>query len=105
MKRVVMRDRGAFKAREVIVTILEQPSPGAGISFADMRKRDRVLDQVERQKGQGYVDFEDADYDLLVGLLNNFQFGVAKRELRQILDDIAGAKAPDDTVELKVVDG
>jgi hypothetical protein len=104
MKRVLLRDRGPFRAREVITTILEQPSPGAGVSYADMRKRDRVLDALARFRDQPYADFEDSDYDVLKGLMENFQFGVAKRDLRLILDDIANAKSPEEMLALKLVD-
>lgn len=104
MKRVVLRDRGAFKAREVLTTIVEQPPPNAGISYAEMRKRDRILDALDKCKEQSFVDIEDNDYEVLKGLLNAFQFGTAKRELRLILDDIANAKSPEDTPMLKLID-
>lgn len=104
MKRVIMRDRGTFKAREVVTAIVETPPPNAGISYADMRKRDRILDALDKCKGEHYVDLEDSDHDVLNSLLNAFAFGTAKRELRLILDDIANAKSPADTPTLSVVE-
>ena len=99
MKRVPLRDRGQFRAREVLTAMLEQPLPGAGLTYADMRKRSRLLDAIEASKGS-YVDFEEADYEILKGILEAFPFATAKRELRQILDDIANAKAPEDTLQM-----
>lgn len=104
MKRVMLRDRGMMKAREVVTTILEQPTPGQGVTYADMRKRMRLQDILERAKNQNYVDLEDADHAALVALLNAFQFGIAKRELTLILDDVVEAKAPEDTLQLKLLD-
>lgn len=105
MKRVLLRDRGTFRARDVITTLVEQPSGnGAGVTYADMRKRDRILDTLEASKGEPYFDIEDADYETLKTLMENFQFGTAKRELRQILDDIAHARSPEDTPQLKLVE-
>jgi hypothetical protein len=100
MKRVLLRDRGQLKAREVVTTMLEQPPPGGGITYSEMRKRSRLLDNVE--KSDGYVDFEDADYEVLRKILDTFPFGTAKRELRLILDDIANARSPEETVDLKI---
>jgi len=102
MKRVLLRDRGPFKARDVLTGMLESPGPMGGISYADMRKRDRLLDAIDRAKGN-HIDLEDADYDVLMAVLNQAQFITAKRELRLILDDFAQAKAPEET--LRVIEG
>jgi len=104
MKRIMLRDRGTFKARDVITTMLEMPPQNTGVTYAEIRKRDRVLDTLDRFKDERYVDLEDADYDVLNGILQTFPFATAKRELRQILDDIANAKAPEETPQLKVVE-
>jgi|SRR5262245_2667822 len=105
MKRIVLRDRGTFKAREVITAMLETPPPNQGITYQEMRKRDRVLDALDAAKGQSYFDLEDADYSVLKGLLDTFQWATAKRELRKILDDLAEAKSPEETPSLKVIEG
>jgi hypothetical protein len=100
MKRIRLVDRGTFKAREVITAMLESPGSGQGITYAEMRKRDRVLDALERAKDKSYFDLEDADYAILRGLLDTFQWATGKRELRAILDEIAEAKSPEDTLRL-----
>jgi len=99
MKRILLRDRGPFKAKDVIIGMLESPGPSGGISYADMRKRDRVLDAIDKNKGT-FLDLEDEDYNVLMGVLNQAQFITAKRELRQILDDISQAKAPEETLRV-----
>lgn len=105
MKRILLHDRGTFKAREVISAMVEMPTPGTGVTYAEMRKRSRLLDALERAKSEPFLDLEDADFEELKRLLDAFQFATAKRELRLILDDIANAKAPEDTMQLKVVEG
>jgi len=103
MKRVLLRDRGPlFKAREVITTMIEMPPPGQGLSYQEIRKRDRLLNVLEKSN-EDYFDLEDSDYEVLKKILDAFQFATAKRELRLILDDIANAKAPEETTTLKAV--
>lgn len=104
MKRILLKDRGTFKAREVLIAMMETPAPNAGITYSQMRQRDRVLDALEAHKDKRYVDLEDADYQVVIGILEVFQWATAKRELRQVLDEIHNAKAPEDTTELKVVE-
>jgi hypothetical protein len=99
MKRVLLRDRGTFKAREVITAMLELPLPNQGITYAEMRRRDRVLDVLEASKGD-YMDLEDNDYNVLKAILDQFQFATNKRELRRVLDDIANAKAPEEMLHV-----
>ena len=105
MKRIPLRDRQPFRAREVIIGMLEAPGGSAqGITYQEMRKRDRILDIVERAPpGDHYIDLEDADYAVLLGVLNGAAFGTAKRELRKILDEIANARSPEETPSLKMV--
>jgi hypothetical protein len=105
MKRILLRDRGTFKAREVIIAVLETPPSGQGITYADMRKRDRIFDALESAKGQSYFDLEDADHAILKAILDTFQWATGKRELKAVLDDIAEAKSPEETRVLKVVEG
>lgn len=93
MRRIPLNSYGQFKTREVIVSILEMPSGNQGINYAEMRKRTRILDALEISKSP-YFDIEDADYEHLVKLMNDFQFAVAKRELARVLDDIEHAKPP-----------
>lgn len=85
------------------MTILEQPPPNQGINYAEMKRRERVEQAFERQK-DGYFDLEDADYAVFKAAMEAFQFAGNKRELRQILDDIANARAPEETTVLKVVE-
>lgn len=103
MKRVLLRDRGMFKARDVLIGMIENPPPNQGLGYQEMRKRDRLIGIIERHK-ESYVDFEDADHEVLMSVLNSSSFITGKRELKLILDDIADAKAPEDTVQLKLVD-
>lgn len=105
MKRVMLRDRGQYKAREVVLTIAENPPPGVGISVPDMRKRNRIIDELERQKDTPWVDLEDADHDYLVALTNAFQFATAKPDLLRVLDEILNARTPEESPSLKVVEG
>src|SRR5262245_19575292 len=100
MKRVLLRTLGKppqeYSTRKVIETLLEQPPPGTGVSYGEMRRRDRLFDALDKADKR-YVDLEDADHALLKGLLEAFPFGICKRELRSILDDIAEAKSPEET--------
>lgn len=62
-----------------------------GADIAEVRKRIRILDALDKAKDSDVVTLEDADYDLLKGLYDRFRFAIAHRDLATICDDIWGA--------------
>lgn len=95
MKRVPLNEYGDLNARTVIATMLEEASGPQGITYGEMRKRDRVLTKLQAS-ANGYFDLEDADYDVLRRIVDIFQFRFSRRELLAVLDDIVNARAPDE---------
>lgn len=100
MKLIPLHDEAPFKTREIIQAVVSQPGPGQGINADDMRRRCRLLDALENAENDTLL-LEDADYALLVRLINAFQFGAAHPKLLRIIDDVNEAKEP--KPELKVV--
>lgn len=72
---------------DVIRAVANQPGSGGGVSVTDLRKRVRLLDAVDAAEN-GFVRLEDADHEFLARLVNNFQFGLASRELLAVVDGI-----------------
>jgi hypothetical protein len=103
MKRIPLNNRGQFKAYDVLLAMIEQPLPNQGLNYAEIKKRQRLLDALDKHKAESFVDLEDGDHDHLIQILEQFPFGTAKRDLKLILDDIALAKEPDKTTQLRAV--
>lgn len=75
--------------------VLKQVLGGAGssgINLDQMRRRIRVMDIVEASSSSEMV-LEDADYDVLRGAYNSFQFGVVHRDLISIAASIDAAES------------
>lgn len=111
MKRILLQDRGQFIARDVVTTLIENPGmvvgqdgvpQPRGLTYVDIRKRDKLMRALEASK-EPFFDLEDADYEELKRILDGFQFSTGKRDLKLILDDIAHAKSPEETKQLKAV--
>lgn len=94
MKLIPLKDEPPFKTREVLSAVATQPAPGQGINAADMRRRCRLLDALEKVEGSALL-LEDADHALLVQLINAFQFGTAHPQLLATIDDVVNAKEPE----------
>lgn len=91
MKLIPLRETETFKTIDVIKTVIERPSRGAGI--AAIRSGVRVLDALD-QASKTELCLEDSDYAVLVGSINEFTFAIVSRDLLAVLDDIINAKAP-----------
>lgn len=88
MKSIEMRDGEKFKAHDVLGTIINQAGPG-GIGVADMRQRIRLLDAVAAATET--LLLEDADYDRLKGLVEQFNFGLIHKDLLAVADAVLAA--------------
>jgi hypothetical protein len=67
--------------------------PDGGFTVDDMRKRFRVIDQLD--KADGHIEVEDADYALLKTLVNGFRWPAMSAEIVEFVDDVNNAgKAP-----------
>lgn len=91
MKLVPLRDTPGLKATDIIRTVIERPSMGAGV--AELRARCRVLDALDKAPaGAASLTLEDADHATLAKAVNGFAFGIATKDLLTIVDDILEAK-------------
>lgn len=85
MKRINLRT-GNPGTVDIIKIIIERPLQGIGL--VEMRARCRVLDAVAAlPPDAASLTLEDADYATLERCTQNFQFGVASRELLAIVDE------------------
>jgi hypothetical protein len=89
MKKIVLRDGAQFKSRDVIRIVVERTDSERGIGIPEMRKRLRILDALDSADGE--LTLEDADWELLKGLIARFPFAVAHREIVQVSDDVENA--------------
>jgi len=94
MKLIPLRAGNPFKSADVIKAVASQPTPGQGINADEMRRRCRILDAVDAAANDT-SPLEDADYGLLVKLINGFQFATAHPLLVRIIDDVVQPKEPE----------
>jgi hypothetical protein len=103
MKTIQLQDHGPFKAREIIATIMRTPNKqDKGIDYAEMNKRVRVLEAIERlSDGADELHLEDADYAFLLGAMRAFSFGIADVGLHKVLKAIEDAQDAEQPAKLK----
>lgn len=91
-KYIKFEKADTFLTADVILVVAENPpSPSGGITPGQMRRRERILDALEKAKtaGDDGVVLEDADHTHLAELVENFQsFSTAKPALLHIIDAI-----------------
>jgi nicotinamide riboside kinase len=85
-KTVKLITGGTYNSKSVLVEVLSLPVQGCNI--ADMRKRMRVMDAIEKAEGDD-VTLEDADYELLKGVFHANQFRLVHKDLLAIADTLA----------------
>lgn len=90
MKFIPLKD-GNIKTRMIIDAVVSQAANGARLD--EIRRRVRIIEALEKADGDT-LHLEDADHSLLVKLINEFSFAIARPELVTILDEIIDAKAP-----------
>ncbi len=86
---------GKFEYREILRLILEMPEQGRGIQVAEMRKRIKMLDNIE--SANGAVHFTQEEWNDLKKSVSTFPWGKVSREIVQFCDDFEAAPE----VELK----
>ena len=84
MKYIKLKMVNQITTAEVIKIVVAQSSEG--IKIDGIRKRVRILDALDANPDT--IALEDADYDLLKGLVEGFSFAMASRDLLTILDGI-----------------
>lgn len=95
MKLIHMRETAnGLETGALILTVVQAPPQQGGLNAPTVRARARVLTSLETGRVKAGLLLEDKDHETLVDALNEFRFGLATRELDQILTDIIDAKAP-----------
>lgn len=92
MKQIPLNNEPPYKTGEILTIVASQATQGTNV--ADMRRRCRLLDAVEKAGDAPSMLLEDADHAFLVQLVNAFQFATANPKLLAVLDDIIEAKTP-----------
>lgn len=59
---------------QFINNIVRNPAEGKGMDIAEMRRRFRIIDVVEKGPVSGWFEFEDADWEVLKQVLKTTQF-------------------------------
>jgi hypothetical protein len=90
MKTIELFEGKEFATKKLILEVV-RPSR-MGMDLEELRKRCRILAALET--AEVVLQLEDADYDVLCGILRGFAYGTASSELLKIVDDILdlGAK-------------
>lgn len=90
MKTIELREDNQIKTVDILkITLSTAPQ---GVQFAEMRRRNKVLDAVEdAEKDNAPLNLEDADYSLVKGIVENFNFGVCNKSLENIIAGIVEA--------------
>ena len=81
MKTFKLVEGQQFKAKDVLVQVLTLGGQ-QGMTFAEMRKRSKVIDVIE--KAEGAVSLEDTDFDLLKRVFDGFVFAIRHPDLEAI---------------------
>lgn len=94
MKKIAMIAVGPYTTATILVSVLGLPqSRERGISAGEMRTRMKLADKVEAAEGGNKaLLLEDADYEMLKGIVENHQFALANKELLKVLDGILTAE-------------
>ncbi len=104
MKLVPLRT-GVFNSCTIFLEILGKSTTALAID--ELRKRVRVIEQVEKSVGSDKLILEDADHQCLKDALSSAPFTVAHKELLQIIDDVRDARDPPEVpheIDLVAVD-
>lgn len=92
MKKVKIIWDKDWGSEQILNAVIQQAGP-QGISYADIKKRMRLLDVMEKMKeGDVFLCFEDADWETLKAAVENFKYGAATRGLMKVLDTVLEAK-------------
>jgi hypothetical protein len=83
MKTIKLHNGATFTSQRVLKEVLELPPQGCTISA--MRQRIKIMDAIEAAEGD-QLQLEDADYELLKGQFQAFQFRLAHKDLVAIAD-------------------
>lgn len=83
-------------ATELMGVCLEHvPQQSGGLKLSEMRKRSRVLDQIEAlPKGAAYLELEDADAATLQKCVEEMQWAKVSGGIIEFGDDVKNAKSP-----------
>lgn len=73
--------------KHLVIACLNHVNPQIGINIEEQRKRMRILDAVEKANDE--LVLEDADAEILKGLVNAMPWAVVKKEIVQFSDDVS----------------
>lgn len=99
MKRVELKvikigDKDELSYRDHLISLIKSPlDPKNGVGIDELRKSVRLLDKIESAPETGFVDLEDADFQVLKEKIENGKFMRSTRELLQFLEDILNSEA------------
>lgn len=77
MQTIALVEVGKFKVADLIRTVTSTDQ--RGMTFADMRKRNRILDALDKSTDE--LTLEDAEYSMLKDIIQVFPFAIATKDL------------------------
>jgi hypothetical protein len=90
MKYIPYRIFGNWETKSLLIMVMNQSAQG--MMLDEMRRRTKVMDQVDEAKV--YVILKDDDHKLVCDAIRTFRFGLANRDLLAALDGILEADEP-----------
>ena len=93
MRHIALRKATSFSTIEVLKEVLLRPGP-QGVSVDEMRERLRLLELVRAAEGMPVLELDNADYQLILTMLEGFRFGMVTKELVDIVDGILESSPP-----------
>jgi hypothetical protein len=90
MKTIELRTVDDLSYRDILKEVVRRPlDPQRGADIAEMRQSIRLLDALEL--GNGTLELEDADYQVLVEKVKAMRWNVIDARLVGLIDEVLGA--------------
>jgi len=83
-----------FNDKSLIKEVVNTPIEG--INIAQMRQRINLLDKLE--KAGDKLELEDADFDAIKGLIENYKFGIVSRHVLALCEKFLNPEKQDGTL-------
>ena len=80
-KETQLQSKDGFYDRfKLAIIICEAPAKDKSLTFAEMLKRQRIIDALSKSN-QEFAELEDADFSLLKSLFENFDFAKVSTDI------------------------
>lgn len=92
------------EAVELMLIILAAPSEKQ-MDLIKMRKRIKIMDELEKQKAAKTITLEDEHYNEIVGVFETYGYKAASRDVLKVYDALKAAKDEPEVNEQALPEG